>query len=300
MSYEAVKWAMDDAPMLLTPAGKPDSTARYVLAARAERASADGTDTHAAITDVMWRTGYDERTVRRAERRLEAAGLMVPAGMTHWGTPRWNLDMSKVRTAEERAAFEAAYEAEKLAEAARKRVFRATKKAAPEGPPADVEESARPDSNSGRPDSKSGRPDANSAASGRSAPLTTLEPPGNHPEPPSGGTLPPDPLRPGAPAEHRNESETFLSSGEQEPPRPSTATHDRARETPPAPAFDEPAEEDSPLLTLIKGGIDDPKPATPTGKGFGFCLACHANGQMTLAVDTVTGDACASHLRGTA
>lgn len=293
MSYEAVKWAMDDAPMLLTPAGRPDSTARYVLAARAERASADGTDTHAAITDVMWRTGYDERTVRRAERRLEAAGLMVPAGMTHWGTPRWNLDMSKVRTAEERVAFEAAFEAEKAAEAERQKAIRERRKAAA----AATSDEPRTDSNSVRTDSASVRTDAKCRTYGRSAPLTTLEPPGNHPEPPSGGTLPPDPLRPGAPAEHRNESEDIFYSRGQEPPRPSTATHDRARETPTAPAFDEPAEEDSPLLTLIKGGIDDPKPATPTGKGFGFCLACHANGQMTLAVDTVTGDACAMHLR---
>jgi hypothetical protein len=35
----------------------------------------------------------------------------------------------------------------------------------------------------------------------------------------------------------------------------------------------------------------------PSRDGFGFCLACHANGQMVLAADPVAGRACALHLR---
>ena len=35
----------------------------------------------------------------------------------------------------------------------------------------------------------------------------------------------------------------------------------------------------------------------PSRDGFGFCLACHANGQMVLAVDSVSGNACAHHVR---
>ncbi|SCL43327.1 hypothetical protein GA0074692_6823 [Micromonospora pallida] len=87
MSYQAVQWALDEAPMLRTKAGLPDTTARAVLVARAERADEFGRDTHASIADVIWRTGFDERTIQRAELRLEAAGLLVPDGTTRWGTP---------------------------------------------------------------------------------------------------------------------------------------------------------------------------------------------------------------------
>lgn len=38
-----------------------------------------------------------------------------------------------------------------------------------------------------------------------------------------------------------------------------------------------------------------PAPAAPS-QGFGFCLTCHAEGQITVAVDPVHGDACAYHL----
>ncbi|TDC33124.1 hypothetical protein, partial [Micromonospora sp. KC213] len=65
----------------------------------------------------------------------------------------------------------------------------------------------------------------------------------------TGGTLPPDPLRPGGPSGHRISPATETSAEEQQPPQPATATHDRAREDDPAPA-----------LRLIHGNPD----ATPT------------------------------------
>lgn len=94
MSYEAVRWALYDAPMLVMTSGKPDIAARMVLIVRAERAGKDGRGTYAGHPDIVQATGYDVRTIQRAERRLEEAGLMVRRGMSHLGTPRWDLDLS--------------------------------------------------------------------------------------------------------------------------------------------------------------------------------------------------------------
>lgn len=95
MSYEAVRWAMYDAPMLLTTAGKPDTAARSVLIARAERADKAGRNTYAGTADLSRVTGYDERTIERAERRLEHAGLLIRAGLSHLGTVLWHLDVAQ-------------------------------------------------------------------------------------------------------------------------------------------------------------------------------------------------------------
>ncbi|GIJ10754.1 hypothetical protein ACFFMR_18990 [Micromonospora andamanensis] len=288
MSYQAVQWALDRAPMLRTDKGKPDATARAVLVARAERADEHGRDSHAAIADVIWRTGYDERTVQRAEERLEAAGLLVRDGVTRFGTIRWNLDMTKVRDESERAEIEAAIAKRKADNAARERARRERQRAARTA----ADDNHRVDSpstrvhgNSTRVDSPSTRVDFDSTRVDGTPP----EPPTNRPgttrettqEPSSGGTLPPDPLRPQSPTAPGNGIESSLSDDGQQPPQPETATHDRARETEPA---------GPPNLRLV---VDNAAP----GKGFGFCLACHAEGHTTLAVDPVSGDACLSHIR---
>ncbi|MFI6266135.1 hypothetical protein [Micromonospora sp. NPDC051006] len=275
MSYQAVQWALDEAPMLRTPKGLPDSTARGVLVARAERADEFGRDTHAAITDVIWRTGYDARTIQRAQERLEAAGLLIPDGVTRWGTPRWNLDMTKKRDPDEWAQLEAEIDGKKAAEAARVREYRRKQKR--ERTDA---ESVRTDPAYVRTDRESVRTDSGDVRTDAAPPKPPVNRPGTthqpSEEPPLGGTLPPNPLRPQDPktGDLGNEIENSLSSGGDQPPQPDTATHDRAREQ-------------TPRLRLVP---------TP-GRGFGFCLACHAEGKTTLAVDTATGDACALHLR---
>ena len=48
----------------------------------------------------------------------------------------------------------------------------------------------------------------------------------------TGGTLPPDPLRPDDPSGRRTSPESETSAEEQQPPRPDTATHDRASAKP--------------------------------------------------------------------
>lgn len=308
MSYEAVQWAMDVAPMLRTSSGKPDTTTRAVLIARAERADKDGKDSHAAISDVVWRTGYDERTVQRAERRLEEAGLLVKAGVTTWGTTRWDLDMSKERDESERAELEAELAEKRAAHAERERSRRASKKAAKsDAEPAShggskpVDSEMRAEFKSARADSEYARADSASERAYSVPPEPPLNHPGTTPEPPSGGTLPPDPLRPAAPTGQRNETQSETSSTGAQPQRADTATHDRAREAqPPA------VEADSPnnvidIQDRLSAALADPQPAptkTRTGKGFGFCMACHADGgRVTVAADPEHGDACTLHLR---
>ncbi|MBM0203243.1 hypothetical protein JNW90_09065 [Micromonospora sp. STR1s_5] len=274
MSHQAVQWALDEAPMLQTKSGHPDTTARGVLVARAERADEFGRDTHAAITDVIWRTGYDARTIQRAQERLEAAGLLIPDGTTRWGTPRWNLDMTLKRDPAERDQLEAGIGEKRAAEAARVREYRAKQKR--ERTDA---ESVRTDGESVRTDTRSVRTDSDDVRTDAVPPKPPVNLPGTthqpSEEPPLGGTLPPNPLRPQdpKPGDLGNESESATSEGGDQPPQPDTATHDRTRETP--------------RLRLV-----------PTGRrGFGFCLPCHAEGKTTLAADPVNGAVCAHHLR---
>ena len=111
---------MDDAPMLLTDKGKPDSTARHVLQVLAEHAHKDGSGAHPSVLRIQYRTGYDRRTVQRALRRLEGAGLIVADGMVR-GCTRWRLALSVRRPSSDWEVLEAQEAAEREAAAERKR-----------------------------------------------------------------------------------------------------------------------------------------------------------------------------------
>ncbi|NUP24133.1 MAG: helix-turn-helix domain-containing protein [Streptomyces sp.] len=124
MSNEAVKWAMDDAPMLLTDKGRPDTTARHVLQALAEHAHKDGTNAHPSVRRLQYRTGYDERTVRRALRRLEGGNLIKADGTVRSCT-RWTLALHLVRPESDWTDLEVAEELFRAAAAERKRRSRA-------------------------------------------------------------------------------------------------------------------------------------------------------------------------------
>ncbi|MFD3835352.1 hypothetical protein ACFWWC_03720 [Streptomyces sp. NPDC058642] len=120
MSTEAVSWAMDDAPMLRTDKGRPDSTARHVLQVLAEHARPDGSNAHPSILRIQYRTGYDERTVQRAERRLEAGGLIRRTG-TRQGRSVWKLQLHLRRPEFDWAELEAEAEDAKKQAAERQR-----------------------------------------------------------------------------------------------------------------------------------------------------------------------------------
>lgn len=124
MSTEAVKWAMDDAPMLRTASGKPDATARHVLQALAEHADKHGRNAHPSVTRLQYRTGYDRRTVQRALRRLEDAKLIGADGSVQDRT-RWRLSLHLVRPASDWDEIERAEEASRAAAAERQRRSRA-------------------------------------------------------------------------------------------------------------------------------------------------------------------------------
>ena len=129
MSYEAVQWALYDAPMPLMPSGKPDVAARFVLVARAERADKHGRNTFAGTADLIRATGYDERTIERAERRLEEAGLLIRAGRSRLGTVLWHLDMSQKKADDNQSIADARIEKRRKADAARQQRARERRKA---------------------------------------------------------------------------------------------------------------------------------------------------------------------------
>ena len=120
MSNEAVTWAMDDAPMLRTEKGKPDTTARHVLQALAEHAKSDGTNSHPSVLRIQYRTGYDRTTVQRALRRLESGALIVRDGTTE-GRARWKLAMELHRPESDWADLEREEDDFRTAAAERKR-----------------------------------------------------------------------------------------------------------------------------------------------------------------------------------
>jgi DNA-binding Lrp family transcriptional regulator len=116
---------MDDAPMLRTDKGRPDSTARHVLQVLAEHARPDGSNSHPSVLRIQYRTGYDERTVQRALRRLEAGGLIRQQG-TVQGRKKWRLQMHLQRPEFDWAELEA--EAEEAKKQAAERQRRARQK----------------------------------------------------------------------------------------------------------------------------------------------------------------------------
>lgn len=120
---------MDDAPMLLTEKGKPDTTARHVLQVLAEFANPDGTNARPSVLKIRYRTGYDERTVQRALRRLETAGLIVASGTVN-GCTNYRLSLRMKRPASDLADLVA--EKERAREAAAERKRRSRSKAVTE------------------------------------------------------------------------------------------------------------------------------------------------------------------------
>lgn len=201
MSVEAVKWALYDAPMLLTPAGKPDTTARFVLVVFAERAHKDGSNAYPGPAKIKFVTGLDIRTVERVVRRLEDGKLLVRDGLTSSGSVKWRLNMDLQRPASDWEEIEAAVQAEREAVAARVRKHRADR--TPEPPVTDAGSVTGGGVTDVECVTEAVVTDPASVCNGFEVRDVTDAGPG---EPPlgttssttTGGTLPPDPLRPQA------------------------------------------------------------------------------------------------------
>jgi len=110
--------------MLLTEKGKPDATSRSVLAVLAHHAHGDGSGARPSVLRIQYLSGYDERTVQRALRRLEDSKLIEPTGVTN-GCVVYRLALSLRRPESDWSDLEAAKEKEREAAAARKRRSRA-------------------------------------------------------------------------------------------------------------------------------------------------------------------------------
>jgi hypothetical protein len=126
VSWQAVQWALRDAPMLMTDAGKNDTTARYVLVALAEKARGEPLLSYPSIATLRFLTGLDREVIRRALQRLAAGGLIVDAGRRGEGVVAWRLDVERVRPATDEAAIEAEVEQRKARDRDRKKRQRAT------------------------------------------------------------------------------------------------------------------------------------------------------------------------------
>src|SRR5687768_9037979 len=97
MSWQAVQWALRDAPMLTTEAGKNDTTARFVLVALAEKARGETAHAFPSITTIRVMTGLDREVIRRSLQRLAAGGLITDVGRRGEGVVDWRLNTHLTR-----------------------------------------------------------------------------------------------------------------------------------------------------------------------------------------------------------
>jgi DNA-binding transcriptional regulator YhcF (GntR family) len=108
MSHDAVKWALEKAPMVKTLKGHDDITARLVLVALAHCANAETGDAFPTVSTLSYRTGAQQRTVQRALRTLEAQGLIRKVGSRNTSNgpiPVWHLSTSQTRPEEDKQAM---------------------------------------------------------------------------------------------------------------------------------------------------------------------------------------------------
>lgn len=229
MSVEAVKWALYEAPMLLTPAGRPDTTARSILVVFAEHADQDGRKAFPGPGRVKFATGFDVRTVERAVRRLEKGKLLERDGITSGGAVIWRVNMNLERPPSDWEEIEDEAAAEREAGAARVRRHR---EARANGLPVTDAECV------------TSSPVTHSASVRNALQVryVTHSVPGEPPvEPPgttTGGTLPPDPLRTDSPQAARrtdqatapDRSKTTSTQLDPESPVPSSTGITRRRE----------------------------------------------------------------------
>lgn len=231
MSWQAVDWALFDAPMLLTDKGKPDSTARQVLVALASHANEQGRNAHPSVLRLAYGTGLDPRTVERALIRLQAGKLIEPCGRVMTGARRWDLPLHIVRPESEWDEMVAAAEAEKERESEARKARRHRSSSGDSEPP----EMRVRDGESRTPGvsvrtSGTQSADVRDSASGirDATPPEPSEPPvnpqANRQSTSTGGAPPPDPSRRPPPSASATDERESLSD-------PLTPAQDRQRKS---------------------------------------------------------------------
>jgi hypothetical protein len=228
VSYQAVTWAMYDAPILLTDKKKPDTTARQVLAILAEHANATGGNSYPSVLRISYATGLDERTIDRVLKRLITGGLIRSTGRLPEGTRIWQLALDVVRDPAEWDWMVAQANATRELESARRRARRHRSSCADEG--SDGGDVRHGESRTSGTQSTGVR-DAECRMSGTERPPNHQEePPMNRPGTSPGGSPAPRPPRPLSPSAPGTESENVTQHPSPPSPRP-TAQLPTARET---------------------------------------------------------------------
>ncbi len=245
MAWQNVAWALRRSPMMLTEKGLPDSTAKTVLVVLCEYSDVDGSNAFPSVPVIEYESSLDERTVRRALDRLEAAGLITAVGKIGRDVTIWQVNVQLARSESALPDFMAGKDAKKAAEAERARRNREKAKAktapvvtaaGPEGlgyidVQREISASAaapRTDSLSVRTDTESVRTDSLPVRTDRVTPLPTSYPPSTHQAPTTGGTLPPDPLRNPTASRPGTDSQTSPSDGVTQTQPLTTLPTDRA------------------------------------------------------------------------
>lgn len=218
MSWQAVEWALYQAPMLLTDKGKPDTTARQVLAVLASHANELGRNSHPSVLRISYATGFDPRTVERALIRLQAGKLIEPCGRVITGARRWTLPLHTVRPESEWDEMVAASEVEKEMESERRKARRHRSSSGESGgPEANVRDAESRTPGLSVRTSGTQSADIRDAESGirDAAPPEPPEPPknrpGNRPSTTTGGAPPPDPWRPHSPSARGTDESNSLT-----------------------------------------------------------------------------------------
>ena len=64
---------------------------KFILLAYADHADHEGYNVYPAVATVAKKTGYSERSVQRATRKLEDGGYLIPDGKSEYQTNKWRI-----------------------------------------------------------------------------------------------------------------------------------------------------------------------------------------------------------------
>lgn len=73
-----------------------DTTLKFILLSLADYADDNGQNVYPSIATIQRKTGYGERTVQRAFRELEEAGILVRVGQTSFGTYNYRISVGSL------------------------------------------------------------------------------------------------------------------------------------------------------------------------------------------------------------